>query len=260
MKVYIPLLVFSFLYLINDLMHNRDFIKSLLKFLVGGYSVYYFVALIIQFYVLLPLFRKYRIVRNPFISGLVSLLWVSLYTYVIRPIHPLPLLLYGGPVWCFIVYFSLGSTFQLDNLKERVNLQVCCIIACVMLIISCLESYFIMGMTNSLTGVGLKPSVVLFSIFVCAILYSDTCSASFSESALTKHLSKLGRYSYGIYLLHMYCLWLVSKFIIKTGFTISDYRLFWWLVYTLIVLYLSYLLLWIAKGIQPKVSRVCLGV
>ena len=259
-RVYVPLLVFSVPYLLHDLLDKKDKIISMLKFIGGGYSIYYFAALIIQFYILLPLFQKYKILRNLWVMGSISFLWVFVYVYIVQPVHPLPLVLYGGPICCFIVYFALGSALQQDKLREHIPIPLCIITTCLMLVISCAEAYFLMERNGSLTGMGLKPSAVLFSVCMCLILYSDTCAANYSENTVSKQLCNLGRYSYGIYLLHMYCLSVLHKLIVKTGCEITVCRLFWWAAYTFVVLLLSYILLRFAKRIHPKVSRLCLGV
>lgn len=53
-RVYVPMLVWSLPFLINSYLNDVSFIKSLIWFLVGGFSVYYFIFLIVQYYILLP--------------------------------------------------------------------------------------------------------------------------------------------------------------------------------------------------------------
>ncbi len=257
LRVYIPLIVFSLPYFLYDVISDQNLLKSLFKLFFGGYSVYYFVALIVQFYILLPLFKRFKLFRNIIVMGFISLLWVFIYTYFIQFKHPLPLLLYGGPILCFIVYFSLGASMQLDNKKSSVNICLVLFGIGVSLCASCAESYFIMEKTNSLSGSGLKPSAVLFSIFICSLLYSDFCSGKYLSNKITKFFSDLGRYSYGIYLLHMYCIQLINKFL-KNYFIGGG--LLYWIIYTLIVLLISYAVLYIVKGLMPKFSRICIGV
>lgn len=59
-KVYIPALIWSLPYLASALLKGYDPISNLLRFFVCGFSVYYFVALIVQYYVLLPLLTKFN--------------------------------------------------------------------------------------------------------------------------------------------------------------------------------------------------------
>lgn len=57
-KVYIPTLFWSIPYLALAVFHQQPLFKNLLVFLFCGYSIYYFIALIIQCYLLLPFLQK----------------------------------------------------------------------------------------------------------------------------------------------------------------------------------------------------------
>ena len=58
MKVYIPTMIVSLPYLVLALMHGRNPLIAVLTMLVCGYSIYYFVALILQYYAILPILQK----------------------------------------------------------------------------------------------------------------------------------------------------------------------------------------------------------
>lgn len=57
-KNYVPVLIWSLPLLSLDILEGKSFLLSLLKLIVCGYSIYYFVALIIQYYLLLPVFQR----------------------------------------------------------------------------------------------------------------------------------------------------------------------------------------------------------
>lgn len=63
-KVYIPVLICSLPWFILDMMHGNIILANILLFCCG-YSIYYFVAVIIQFYLLLPFLQRCRIGNNP---------------------------------------------------------------------------------------------------------------------------------------------------------------------------------------------------
>ncbi len=54
-KVYLPVLVWSILYLILAIHNGKPMIQSLVLYAICGYSIYYFIAVIIQCYCILPL-------------------------------------------------------------------------------------------------------------------------------------------------------------------------------------------------------------
>ena len=57
-KIYIPTLIWSLPYWALYVWQGNDWMKGMILFLACGFSIYYFIALIIQYYVLLPVLRK----------------------------------------------------------------------------------------------------------------------------------------------------------------------------------------------------------
>ena len=62
-KVYIPTLFWSLPLFVWALYKGAAPIVECLKLIICGYSIYYFIAVIIQFYLLLPLFRRAQIAK-----------------------------------------------------------------------------------------------------------------------------------------------------------------------------------------------------
>lgn len=54
-KVYIPVLIWSVPYLLLHIYAGKDLLEGLILYFICGYSVYYFIAVIIQYYLLAPL-------------------------------------------------------------------------------------------------------------------------------------------------------------------------------------------------------------
>lgn len=67
-KVYIPVLIWSLPWFIPKLLHG-NIIEANIRLFSCGYSIYYFVAVIIQFYLLLPFLQRCRIGNNPVGGG-----------------------------------------------------------------------------------------------------------------------------------------------------------------------------------------------
>lgn len=256
LHVYLPCLVCSLPYLILDF-RKGEFIKPALKFFSCGYSVYYFIALIIQFYVLLPLLKKIAIFRNIPLMAFVSIAWVFLYTYLVKYyMHlSLPLLLYGGPIFCFIIYFAIGLCYSQRKSFGSVKLWAALLV--VFFALSVFESYFLM--TDSLSGSGLKPSSVLFSIAAVILLYSTEIREQLNLKKWISSFAFLGRYSFGIYLTHLYFLTIFSKLLRATFLANIPKELYWGGV-TMIVLLVDLLFLVVIKNALPKISKWGFGV
>lgn len=59
-KVYIPVLIWSLPYLISGLFKGYNPISVFGLYFLCGFSIYYFVALIMQYYILLPVLAKFN--------------------------------------------------------------------------------------------------------------------------------------------------------------------------------------------------------
>lgn len=60
-KVYIPCLIFSLPYLVMSVLSSEsNLLKSLAIFFACGFSIYYFIALIMQYYLMNPLLNKFN--------------------------------------------------------------------------------------------------------------------------------------------------------------------------------------------------------
>ena len=57
-KVYIPTLIVSLPYFALDIYKGENPVLAFVWVLICGYSIYYFIALILQYYALLPLFQR----------------------------------------------------------------------------------------------------------------------------------------------------------------------------------------------------------
>lgn len=101
LRVYVPMLLFALPLLIAGILNGKSIANQLVLYLSGGYSIYYFIPLIIQYYIILPVLLKCRNHQLILISSIVSFISVIIIAY--SGAHSLPFLFYmaPAPTWIF---------------------------------------------------------------------------------------------------------------------------------------------------------------
>lgn len=78
-RVYIPMLVWSVpLLALNLFFKDTNITNSLILFLIGGFSVYYFIALIMQYYLLLPFLQRIANKKGLIVSTIISFISLAI--------------------------------------------------------------------------------------------------------------------------------------------------------------------------------------
>lgn len=98
-KIYIPALIYSVPWFLLDFHANPDNISiKIANYAFCGYSIYYFVALIIQYYILSPLLTHINNSEGLILTTLISSISILLITYLLKIKNlAIPLLVYAGP-------------------------------------------------------------------------------------------------------------------------------------------------------------------
>lgn len=241
-KVYIPMLVWSVpLFLMSLFSSETNFIKSFVKLLLGGYSVYYFIALIIQCYLLLPLIKLYKRF-SLYISLFLTVLswWIVIYK-----LSSLPLILYAGPFVCWIFYFVLGV--YLSEKKNNYSIFIPVLLIFIGLVLQYLESSTLFS--SERMSLGQKCSAVVANAGVILLMFSSRIKSYYRANWFERIFEKIGYNSFGIYLIHCYIILLL--------FTISDIE--FWSIRCFAVSCVSFLFVVIMRRILPKniASKFC---
>ncbi len=242
-KVYIPGLIWSVPILFSKIFFSNQSIdgffifKNVVLLLICGYSIYYFLALIIQFYILLPLLQKYKTIMMP-ISIIVSFISITAITYIqICQGISLPLIIYAGPFISWFMFFMLGV--YLSSQQTKYSLSYAVILTIAGFILECVEAYFLN--TKFGGGLGIKISSFIFSFGVILIALFPKVSAMYSKNTLTNIIAKIGSISFGIYLIHCFVIQLISHIISLNN----------WVILWFIVLIATSLIIIIANKILP---------
>ena len=272
-RVYIPCLIFSlpFLYwgICKSLGMNNSFIEictkrwlickeggiidNILYYLVCAKGVFYFAAVIIQFYLLLPLMQWLadKKITGLFIAFLVSLISTIILYYCayIAEIN-LSLILYGGlfPFWT--LFYVLGIYYGKGN-RLGLSWKWLLVIALAIVPLLYAETYYMVidkGYNLPAAMGNRKFSWIIYCI-VCLVLMFEA-APNYKSNVLTRFLSIAGEYSYGVYLIHLFFL----LFVIKS--VSPDIH---WMIETILSLLLSMGFIYICRKISLPFSKKYLG-
>lgn len=235
-KVYIPMLIWSIpVFFTSLLFDNASLTKSLLKLLFGGYDVFYFIILIIQCYVLLPLI----LVHKRFSLYISFLLIVLSWWAIIYKFPSLPLLLYAGPFTSWIFYFVLGVIISRTTKKNYPIIFPILLIG-IGLILQYLESKYLYNLDHIVWGQKLT-SIVSNSGIILLMLANKT-RFYYKTNIIGKIFEFLGRHFFGIYLIHCYFIKIYS-YVLSVNI---------WSIKCLCVLGSTLIFIFIIRNILPK--------
>ncbi|MFD0912559.1 acyltransferase [Methylophilus luteus] len=207
-KVYWPFLFWSFICFLLAVATKAPVSSELIKLLTFQSSgPYYFIALIIQYYLLLPILKH---LAN--LKGLIASVAVSLAaTYLIFHLRyisgiDLALIIYAGNFVTWLMFFILGLYMGSAN-RMRVSNTVLLSITAGFYLLSCLETGLLIEWFNQPQAAvtAIKPSSFIYSFALIAYLFKNI---NIVHSQLIK---KLGGISFGIYLIHMLALGIESR-------------------------------------------------
>ena len=174
-----------------------------------GYSIYYFIALIIQYYLLLPILQRYS--KSMLIcSAITSVISILLITYLmtIRGIS-LPLIVYAGPFTTWFIFFMTGVYFSIHQPRYTAWQAFALII--IGFILQLIEMYQL-NTTNG-GGFGIKLSSYIFSIGVVMLILLPQVKEHYRSCRLARLIAYIGSISFGIYLTHCFAIQLTRSII-----------------------------------------------
>ena len=259
-RVYIPVLFCSLYYVCRDLTYGFS-LNPFIKLFSCYYTIYYFIAVIIQCYLLLWFLKKHTSLISLVILSVAGFIWWGLnsYLFVIQMGKNLPFIIYAGNFIPWGVFFVEGLYFGLNkNHGKPIMIGAVVLATLLFLVLSIIESVFIMDQTLTPQGLGQKASIFGFNAFFCILaLRNETQNffLRFERSKIYQLLCVMGRYSFGIYLIHFFVLSSLAHF---KGYIASP--AIKWILGSLVVLFISFALLAICKKISPKITRILLGV
>jgi len=208
-RVFIPYLLWSVLYLGLAYVKGASIGAVVFRLFTFQSSVpFYFIILIIEYYLLLPVLQKMATPRGLALAGLVSVLSCLLVFYFQTYQNiSLPMFIKGAaPSW--VIFFVLG--LYVRNNKINLNLILLFILIVLGIVLSVFEGFVLYyefgSISNSVTAV--KISSFIYSTFV--ILLAFKCVGGKHNEP--KFLVYIGEVSFGIFLSHIFFVYIFNYF------------------------------------------------
>ena len=251
-KVYLPVLVWSLPLYAIALYSGSSIIKQTILLLSCGLSIYYFVAFIMQCYVVLPVINNYisgNKRRVVIVSCLISFAWIAgvMYMNTIQG-KGIPLILYAGPLPCWLMFFVLGV--MIGHKPERnYSIILPMVIAILGFILSVIETDYLLDHYGK--GVGIKPSSFIYSAGMIFLMFSNKVENLIRRTgAIYRFIIWIGSLSFGIYLVHCYFI----------SFFVKRLPIDSWLLQWSLALFLTVVFILILRKLLPTKYHKYLGI
>lgn len=254
-KILVPYAIFTSIFILIDYYSGENItLKSVtLNFLTGNViSPYFFIILIFQYYLLLPILQKINNLKGLIISIIINILYfVALYIYRINLTQDIPNLYYAliFPAWLFFYQYGLYSGKY--GLPKKSTIWLWLLPLSIILIL--IESLFWLKEKHlvSFAISQLRVSSFIYSFILINILVSY-------RFFNIKFLSKIGLVSFGIYLTHMFLLiYLVLP--LTTKILIYDIQPLYQIIILFLIILINYFAIYIVQKILPKKINQLIG-
>lgn len=254
-KVLIPLTVWSLFYLLLQAVEGIAPKTLLAKFIFFQAQVpFYFIALIVQYYLLLPFLKKLATKSGLIIAGIISSASCIIIYYVrfMTEIQLHTLLSTGVfPIW--MVFFVLGLYIRKNGVRAKVESLI--LVSLIGIILSIVETIYVLKMTGDFSA---AISQVKLSSFMFSLAFIQLLTLLVS-SKRSKVFEYIGTISFGIFFSHMFFIKVTTKVLEVTGERVDLPIIFQSVIIFGATMILSVLLAYSTKKINNELASKFLG-
>ena len=219
--IYFPMLIWSFPDFMMRLGDGGSALHYMMSWLTGNIHVFYFVMLIMECYMVLPLLTNINMGGG--VVVFISALFVTLFTYMNHFGHEnIPMIVYGS-LPSFIGFFSLGC--YAGQCGYDISLPKILLLIFIMLGWSVAETYWFHDYGNPSRALGFKLSVQSYSFVLIVFLLSKNIIKLSCTSLAGYWLAQIGCHSFTIYLTHMLVLHILNICGLTTNFWLVDWTI-----------------------------------
>lgn len=242
-----PSLVAIALY-INTKRRGGGYLKALIYYFLCGYSVYYFIALIIECYLLAPFLVRHNNKITLLLVASLSIVTGCVFDYL-RFIEgcEFPLII-SGSFFKLSIFFFIGIYLARHSRDYSLWIPIAMIITGYLLGIAEMHGVYELHKT---TQVGQKVSLYLYDAGIILLTMSSKIERLYRENMFTSMVLYIGEISFGVYFTHVYFIFMANYFFPSIR---GNWFLFWAFSLITTITFIA-----IVKRLSPSLSRRYLG-
>lgn len=250
-SVYIPCLIFSLYWFANDCMSMNNgggYLKAFIYYILCDYSIYYFIALIIECYLIAPYLHKHNNGITLITIVIINLLCTILFEYLKlhMGIH-FPRII-SGSILTLLMYFIIG--FYLQKHSRDYSLCFPTVLIVLGLVCGLLHSYYLYNSKGVLL-LGQKSSNFIYNTGVILLFFSSKMQNKFRDNTFSSFILFIGEISFGIYFTHILIIELFKYYFPEIT---SE-----WTIFCFFTLLITSVFVVAIKKLTPTMSRKLLG-
>ncbi len=256
-RVYVPYFFWSIAWLVLAILtQNQSIIRELYELVTFQSSgPYYFIALIIQYYILLPILKRLANIKGLVFSIITSIVMSGVIFYIRYFTNiSLPLIVYAGNFVTWIMFFVLGLYLG-SSASINISNKLLISLTLVFYSLSCIESYVLYEMSQQAESAvtAVKASSFMYSLVLIVFLFKN------HNIIKSKVLKSIGEISFGVYLIHMFVLMVASRLLSRFFSPIESFQPIYQFALICIVIFSCFLCISIGNKVFTIKQRQIIG-
>ena len=211
-RVYLPMLFWSIPWVILSIKGGSTPWLTVLKAFVGEMSIFYFIILIVQYYILTPVIQKVNLRIGGGYSVIITIVGISVFDFTQRILGmKLTLVESASPFPVWMVFYVMG-VLKAQSIEFPFQIKRPWIGAAIGIALCVIQVAWLYMQYGSIAP-GIKLSSHIYTYFVIMWLFSDNARTLYNKiqnNQMANWIVETGRLSFFIYLTHCFIIFTFS--------------------------------------------------